>query len=482
MRKISFFFAVLAFFASSFGAQKYAGFKLIGYIPTWNSGLNGDPTSTNERDINKIDFSKITHAIVAFIHSDANGNLRFPGPSELTASPWSHEQALDTIVARSKRNGVKVMLSLGSSENGWKMTKSAAARTNFSKQIKQYLISHDFDGLDLDLEGGWDESSPFYSNEYALLAKELRDSLGGDFYLTSAVGATNDKLWTKDFLSALDWINIMIYDLHMWWSGDIRNDSGFDDQLAAAKTWSKRLSKGKLVFGVPFYGHGWDLDKDERLYNEINWWHPANQTDPSKWNWYPSDYFHYFVLDSLFDLSPQQDSVLISKDDKLWFDVENGGMAFRRANSDGIIYFNGAELLKKKAKWAIDSGYGGMMVWELMNDVASSRPNSLLNALAVQFYESTKDMPSPTVEKNMKIASADFSFSLQNKALKISLPSAKNSKITVADSRGRVLFSRTANAKEIFVALDGKRFADGIYILSVRQDGAVKSANFLLKN
>jgi GH18 family chitinase len=478
MRKISFFFAVLILCASSFGAQKYAGFKLIGYIPTWNSGLNGDPTSTNERDINKIDFSKITHAIASFINSDANGNLV---PIEWTASPWSHEQALDTIVARSKRNGVKVLISLGSTQDGWEMTKSAAARTNFAKQIKQYLISHDFDGLDLDLEGGWDESSPFYSKEYALLAKELRDSLGGDFYLTSAVGATNDKLWTKDFLSALDWINIMIYDLHMWERKDVRNDSGFDDQIAAAKTWSKRLPKEKLVLGAPFYGHGWDYDKNERLSYEINWWHPANQTDTSKWNWYPSDYFHYFVLDSLFDLSPSQDSVLIAKDDKLWFDVENSDMAFRRAKSNAIIYFNGQNLLKKKAKWAIDSGYGGMMIWELMNDVPASYPNSLLNALAKQFSESTKDMPSSTNAQSIK-STEGVSFLIQNKTLKISLPNAKNAKITVADSRGRLIFSKTTNAKEIFVSLENKRFADGIYLLSVRQDGTVKSTNFLLKN
>jgi len=157
-------------------------------------------------------------------------------------------------------------------------------------------------------------------------------------------------------------------------------------------------------------------------------------------------------------------------------------MGFRRAKNNAKIYFNGQNLLKKKAKWAIDSGYGGMMIWELMNDVPTSHPNSLLNALAGQFYESTKDTPSPIAAKNIKNAVAGFSFSLQNKALKISLPSAKNAKITVADSRGRILFSRTANAKEIFVALDNKRFADGIYILSVRQDGAVKSANFLLKN
>ena len=458
---------VLILCANSFGVQKYAGFKLIGYIPTWNSGLNGDPSATNKRDIDKIDFSKMTHVIAAFIHSDADGNIRFPAPIELTASPWSHQQAIDTIVARAKRNDVKVLLSLGSSENGWEMTKSAAARTNFSKQIKQYLIDHNFDGLDLDLEGGWDDESPFYSEEYALLAKELRDTLGYDFYLTSAVGATNNKLWTDDFLSVLDWVNIMIYDLHMWWSNDIKNDSGFDDQLEAANAWSERLPKEKLVFGAPFYGHGWNKGDNERLYYEINWWHPANNADSSTWTWYKSDYFLYFVLDSLFDLSPRQDSIVISESDKLWLNAENSNMGFR-GSYDGIIYFNGRDLLKKKAKWAIDNNYGGMMIWELSNDVPTAHQHSLLNALAEQFYESAKNIPSPISAKPMKttINGSQF-FSLQNKTLKISLPSANSSEITITDVRGRIVFTRTVNAKEVFVSLDEKRFANGVYLLNV---------------
>ncbi|MDR0304315.1 MAG: T9SS type A sorting domain-containing protein [Chitinispirillales bacterium] len=479
MEKFPFVFIVLLFCINSFCAEKYAGYKLVGYIPTWNSGLNGDPSCTNEREINKIDFSKITHAIVAFINSDANGNLTIP--EDLTASPWSHEQAADTIIARSKRNGVKVFISLGSSQDGWEMTKSPTARTNFSKQIKQYLISHNFDGLDLDLEGGWDVEHPFYSEEYTLLTKELRDTLGNDFYLTSAVGATNDQLWTDNFLSALDWINIMIYDLHMWWRGDIRNDSGFDDQLEAANTWSKRLPKEKLVFGAPFYGHGWDFDNNKRYYYDINWWHAKNITDSSQWNWYQNDYLIYFILDSLFDLSPEQDSIIVTQNDKLWIDIENTYMGFRGAHN-GIIYFNGQNLLKKKAKWAIDGGYGGIMIWELGLDVPTSHPHSLLNALAEQFYESTKNIHSTISAKVVKTAKPDFLFSLQNRTLRIFLSNVNPAKITVSDCKGRILFSQTASAKEVFVALNKKHFADGIYLLNVSQNGAVKSTNFLLKN
>jgi GH18 family chitinase len=318
----------------------------------------------------------------------------------------------------------------------------------------------------LDLEGGWDDESPFYSKEYALLAKELRDTLGDDFYLTSAVGATNNKLWTDDFLSVLDWVNIMIYDLHNWWSDDIKNDSGFDDQLEAANAWSKRLPKEKLVFGAPFYGHGWNHGANERLYYEINWWRPANSA-PSTWTWYKSDYFLYFVLDSLFDLSPQQDSIVISKSDKLWLNSENSNMGFRGSYTDGIIYFNGRDLLKKKAKWTIENNYGGMMVWELSNDVPTSHQHSLLNALAEQFYESAKNIPSPISAKHIKTTINGSWFSLRNNTLKISLPSANSSEITITDVRGRIVFTRTVNAKEVLVSLDEKRFANGVYLLNV---------------
>jgi chitinase len=481
MKKFSLILIFFVFCTNSFCTEKYADFKLIGYIPVWNSGA---PVYTNKNSIENIDFSKITHAIIAFIESDSSGNKL---NLSTNYSVWTSEQALDSIVAISKRNNVKVLISLGTTADGWKMTLNPETRTNFVSSIKRFLIEKNLDGLDLDFEGGWDASAPFYSDEYELLAKELRDSLGNNFYLTAAVGASmtswdGKTLWTKGFLEILDWINIMVYDLHLWGgAADIRNPSGFDDQVQAAETYKKFIDRKKLVFGVPFYANGWDHDNDKRYANEINWWHSSTNTDSSSWEWYENEVFNYFILDSLFDLHPDADSVLVSDGDKIWLDFEGSGMSFRGSHN-GIIYFNGQNLLKKKAKWVIDNDYGGIMIWELGLDVPKSHPRSLLNALAEQFHESTKNIYSSIHTKATKIANADFSVSLQNKTLKISFTSVKPAKITIADSRGRLLLSRETNTKEVYIQLNKKQFADGIYLLSISQNGAVKSINFLLKS
>lgn len=476
-------FAILLLTTFTFGQEKYAGRKLIGYVPTWCSGL---PTYDNEESINKIDFSKLTHAIVAFINSDENGNLVFPG---MTASPWTHEEALDTIIARSKRNNTKVLISLGSDINGWNMTLSEDARANFAKNIKQYMIDKNIDGLDLDLEGGWDVSAPFYRDEYTLLAKELRDTLGNDFYLTAAIGAletawTGDSLWTDEFISVLDWVNIMVYDLHMWDANDVRNHSGFSDQVAAARTWEKRISsKEKLVFGVPFYANGWDSDNKKRYEIEINWWHNSNDTDSSKWTWNKTGLStNYFILDSLFDLSPDTDSILVTQDDKIWLDAENSTMGFRGTHN-GIIYFNGQMTLKNKAKWAIDSGYGGIMIWEATGDIDANHPNSLLSALAAQFEESTKDLDEFVVinSKNKAFLQNNFSVLLQNRKLNISLANESLSKIKIIDSKGKILYQTNQNNKNISINLSKKQFSNGIYFLQILQNGNIKSAKFLVK-
>jgi GH18 family chitinase len=365
------------------------------------------------------------------------------------------------------------------------MTQNSEARTNFAANIKKLLTDKNFDGLDLDLEGGWGPDAPFYSDEYTLLAKELRDSLGSDFYLTAAVGATPNSwdgktLWTREFVEVLDWINIMVYDLHLWSANDIYNPSGFNDQVNVAETWEEYLGKEKLVFGVPFYSNGWDYDNNKRYANQINWYHAPNNTDSASWDWYENNVFNYFVLDSLFDLNPDDDSIIVGKDDKIWIDVEGSVMGFRGSHN-GIIYLNGRTTMKKKAKWAIDNEYGGIMIWELSCDVPTTHPNSLLNALAEQFYESTKGMSIPIAAKNAKFAKNEISFSIRSRTLKITLENANPSKVIITDSKGRVLFSQSNGTKEILISMAKKYFAAGIYTVTVSQDNTAKSVNFMLK-
>ena len=467
--------SILVLTALAFGQEKYAGRKLIAYVPTWNSNL---PNFNNQQAIDKIDFSKLTHAIVAFVQSDANGNISF---YEFSASPWTHQQALDTIVARSKRNGVKPLISLGNSIGGWNMTKSPEARANFATKIKQFMRDNGFVGLDLDLEGGWGPDAPFYYEEYEILAQELRDSFAGEFYLTAAIGFSDkswngQQLWTEGFVQLMDWVNIMVYDIHLWIPSAIQNPSGFQDQVNAANLWGRFLPKEKLVFGVPFYANGWDFDNNRRYEIEVNWWLPAGDNNWQSWGLAAN----YYVLDSLFDLSdPNRDSIIVTQDDEVFLNHEGAMVAFRGSHN-GIVFFNGRTLLKKKAKWAIENGYGGMMIWEATGDVPTTHPRSLLRALAEQFKESTGE-PAAILPKQAASSQNNFTFSLQNRTLKINLENANSAEIKIIDSKGKVLYRTNQNTKSISLNLARKQFSSGVYFLQVLQNGKAKSAKFVLR-
>ena len=468
--------SILVLTALAFGQEKYAGRKLIGYVPIYNSGA---PVYTLEQNIRKTDFSKLTHVIIAFVFSDSLGNISYYGNHHSGA--WSPQNTVDSIIAIARRNDTKVLISLGSDLPGWKMTLKPETRTNFVRNIKQLMIDKGLDGLDLDLEGGWGDDAPFYYREYELLAQELRDSLDGEFYLTAAIGFSDKswdgkQLWTEGFVQLMDWVNIMVYDIHLWLPTAVQNPSGMQDQINAANLWGRFLPREKLVFGVPFYSNGWNFDNDRRYAIEICWWLPTC-TETS--NWFPFDVFNYFVLDSLFDLAPDQDSILVTQNDKLWINVAGSTIGYRGSHN-GIIYLNNRTLLKNKAKWAIENGYGGMMIWETGGDVPTNHPRSLLRALAEQFKESTGE-PAAILPKQAASSQNNFTFSLQNRTLKINLENANSAEIKIIDSKGKVLYRTNQNTKSISLNLARKQFSSGVYFLQVLQNGKAKSAKFVLR-
>ena len=189
---------------------------------------------------------------------------------------------------------LKVLISLG----GWTLSShfSAAAATPASREaiaascVNLFLkgdlgggmsIAGLFDGIDIDWEfpgacGNTCAFSPADPHNFTLLLAEFRrqlDLLDKRYLLTIATPAGFENyslLELKAIHPYLDYINLMAYDLHGTWEkttnhhaalyanpaepADTANrniDRAVNDYLAAG------VPPGKLVLGVPFYGHGW---------------------------------------------------------------------------------------------------------------------------------------------------------------------------------------------------------------------------------
>lgn len=295
---------ICGLFASSSSLQ--ARPKVVAYVPIWID---------LEKFAQTIVYEKITHLNIAFENPvDDEGNLSF-NPANLF------------VLGKAKAAGVKVLVSIGGgSASGDPVLKkrylkllSEKSREAFSKKLGAYLVKHDFDGIDIDIEG------PSITDDYggfiAALAVELKLHKK---LLTAALskGYGGDRV-TAETLTHFDFLNIMAYDATGTWD---RERAGQHSSIEFAKQqvdyWLKRgLPASKAVLGVPFYGYGF------------------------KQSWRNYGYPYSEIVGA----NPE---------------------AAKVDESGATIYYNGIPTISAKARYVIDQKLGGIMIWSLDQDAA----------------------------------------------------------------------------------------------------------------
>ncbi|NHN24811.1 carbohydrate-binding protein [Flavobacterium jejuense] len=290
----------------------YAQKKVIGYIPNWID-LN---TFSNS-----IQYNKLTHINIAFENPDANGNLSF-------------QSGNNAIIQAAHANNVKVFVSIGGgaiSEGGAIRDNffnqiSAGNRASFVQKLKNYVIAHNFDGLDVDLEG------PAINGDYGSFITDLAASLhANNKQITAALsqgyGGANVPSYT---FSSFDWINIMAYDATGPWNPSSPGQhSPYSLAVQQFNYWTGRgLPASKAIIGLPFYGYGFGSSANQGI--------------------------SYADIVATYPGSENVDQV---------------------ANT---IYYNGIPTIKQKTTFAIQNA-GGVMIWQLAQDAVG--PKSLLSAI-----------------------------------------------------------------------------------------------------
>ncbi|MGM1065307.1 glycosyl hydrolase family 18 protein, partial [Saccharothrix sp. Mg75] len=207
-----------------------AGFKSVGYLPSWAG------------DVNAVQYGKLTHVNYSFALPNGNGTLQaIPDTGKLSA-----------LVTRAHANGVKVSLAIG----GWNdgddsafeaLAGNATSRTTFVNSVVNVVNQYGLDGVDID----WEYPDPGTSatNFTALMGQLSTAMRSRGKLLTAAVvsgGGTAEGVQTAVF-NHVDWLNIMAYD------GGTPH-ANYDWSIASANYWKGRgLPAAKTVLGVPFY-------------------------------------------------------------------------------------------------------------------------------------------------------------------------------------------------------------------------------------
>jgi chitinase len=206
-----------------------AGFKVVGYIPSWAG------------EINQIQFTKLTHIIYAFVLPTNSGGLTSIDGSRLSS-----------LVSSAHANGVKVSIAVG----GWNdgddtafeaMAANSGSRTTFINNIVGVVNQYGLDGVDIDWEYPNDGAS---ANNYSALMQQLSTNLHNQGKLLSAaVVSDGGSSINANVFGYVDFLNLMAYD------GDGPNHSTYTLAQNSLNYWIGRgLPKAKAILGVPFYG------------------------------------------------------------------------------------------------------------------------------------------------------------------------------------------------------------------------------------
>lgn len=288
---------------------------VVAYVPNWVDLKVFAET---------IDYAKLTHINVAFENPvNAEGELSFSSRNE-------------PLITKARAAGVKVLVSIGggaASDNKALKARyfdllTAPKRAGFAAKVADYVAAHQFDGLDVDIEG------PSINEDYGALIEELAKVLKPKGKLLTAAlskGYGGGKV-PDAALGLFDFVNIMAYDGAGYWSPEA---PGQHSSLAFAKDntdyWLKRgLTREKAVLGVPFYGYGFGAAFKKRDY-------PYNRilTD------YPG----------------------AEKVDQI----------------GSTIWYNGIPTIEAKSRYVLEEKLAGVMIWSLDYDVKGEK--SLLGAI-----------------------------------------------------------------------------------------------------
>ena len=180
------------------------------------------------------------------------------------------------------------------------MSKSPEGRKAFAEDCLAFLKKYGLDGIDLDWEFpglSWSGAACDPScdtDNYVLLVKQLRETLGSDYtisyagYCTDKVAVTGGYRYVdiKGMDEYVDYVNIMAYDLDEapHHHSALKDSRAYKDCERSVQAYlNAGVSAGKLVLGVPFYGrHSWSqsptavsyksiLNMDRRQYRRNQW-------------------------------------------------------------------------------------------------------------------------------------------------------------------------------------------------------------------
>lgn len=302
---------------------------IVAVYPSWKE---------QQMPIADIPWNRFTHLALIFALPQADGSLR---TSEV-------DNLIVPLGEAARTKGKKLFLSIGGAV-GYKdafqqIVQSPEKLQKFTKEVADYAIKHQLDGIDIDWEywtkqaelkqGGND---PIESKLLVTLLAELRKQLPKKVALTADVfaGYWIGEQYLSEIQQHVDYVALMSYDFTgNWPESPVKHHADFDTFKASIDFLTDRgFKREKILVGIPFYGKEFVDGKNNQVIDR-----------------------------SYRDLVPQ----LIAKKQSI-----NSGKLDH-------IYYETPTLVTQKSHYIVDEGIAGVMFFELTQDLPDSADSLIL--------------------------------------------------------------------------------------------------------
>ncbi|KAI9854059.1 MAG: hypothetical protein M1813_001571 [Trichoglossum hirsutum] len=153
------------------------------------------------------------------------------------------------------------------------MVSTQANRAKFIASLKQFMLTYNFDGVDLDWEypGADDRGGvPADSANFVELLKEMRASFGSRYGVSATLPSSYWYLQHFDLPGMepyLDWFNVMTYDIHGVWDSSnvyagpyVRPHTNLTEiNEGLDLLWRVGVNPSKVTLGLGWYGRSFTL-------------------------------------------------------------------------------------------------------------------------------------------------------------------------------------------------------------------------------
>ncbi|XP_054734998.1 endochitinase-like [Anastrepha obliqua] len=363
-----------AVFVTRTAATEQQG-RIVCYFPSWSVNR----PALGSYGVENVPTDLCTHLAYAFIGVNATSWEVMILDPELDVEKGNFRKFTQL---RQKNPNLTMQVSVGGwGEGGWKYSQMVAEperRQSFINSLVKFMKEYDFHGLDLDWEYPGDKGRNGTSADkenVGTFVQELReafDSEGSDWEITMAVPIVESTLKKgypiKKLCEVLDAIHVMTYDLRIAADGfaDVHSplyrrdhDKGKYKKLNVhdgLALWEKLgCPANKLVVGVPFYGHTFTLNNDDKNYNMGT---PINTTvgggDPGAYTRERGILAYYEICTAVQNAS---DGWTVKWDDK-------GMVPYTYKDTQWVGYEN-EKSVQIKMDFIKEKGYAGAMTWAI---------------------------------------------------------------------------------------------------------------------